>query len=79
MFLERLESPDPVGALRADVKNYQTRLRDSVGTDDPEARKKELERLHDLLLARRQAVTDHRTLGLLNENRELLFPLKPSG
>jgi hypothetical protein len=68
-FLALLENPNPVGALRARVTTYLTRVSARLG--DPQQRPAEIERLYRAMLDRRQrAVAQNPTLV---ESR-FLFP-----
>jgi len=72
-FLVALKSADPVAAVRARILDYKNRIADRF--NNPSTRSAEVQRLFQLLIARRQAMVNHPIFGNLVESKALL-PLR---
>ena len=72
-LLANLQAPDPIAKLRAEVRDYATRVRTQLAA--PASRKIELERLRDEMLERRRELKQHDVFHHLDETGDRLFPL----
>jgi hypothetical protein len=69
-FLAALKSPDPVAVVRERIADYKKRIADRFSNDS--TRDAEIQRLFQLLIARRQAMVNHPIFGNLVESGALL-------
>src|SRR5262249_8950819 len=69
-FLAVLKSADPVAAVRARIVAYKNRI--PARFNNPSTRNAEIQRLFQLLIARRQAMVNHPIFGNLVESKALL-------
>ena len=69
-FLAALKSPDPLGAVRARIVDYRNRIADRFSNTS--TRNAEIQRLFQLLIARRQAMARNPVFGSLIESKALL-------
>jgi hypothetical protein len=71
-FLAILQTPNPIDTVRARVAAYHDRVVKALDPANPATRQAELQRLFNLLLARRRAFLNHELFGNLAEFPALL-------